>query len=94
MTLTSTVSEATNRTAASRLHVLAAQVIDDAAAVIGGADHAAERDPADRGVGGDGVRQPCTTLEVGVPAPGAGLNAPAVMPGPPSPSEPAPFTHS
>jgi hypothetical protein len=31
---------------------------------------------------------------MGVPAGGGGLNAPALMPGPPRPSVPAPFTHS
>ena len=49
--------EKANRDAA-RLHVLVAEVVDDAAARVGGAEHAAEPYAADRGVGVRGVRDP------------------------------------
>ncbi len=49
----------------SRLHVLVAEVVDDAAARVGGAEHAAEPHAADRGVGVRGVRDPCGIRRIG-----------------------------
>ena len=50
---------------AARLHVLVAEVIDDAAARVGGAEHAAEPHAADRGVSVRGVRDPRGIRRVG-----------------------------
>ena len=68
---------------ATRLHVLAAELIDDTAAVVRLTKHAAESHAADRRMGGERGAHSV-----------AGVKTPAVMPAPPSPSDPAPCTHS
>ncbi len=79
---------------AARLHVLVAEVVDDATAVVGGAEHAAERTPPIAGWVFTAYAIHAGSVGSGAVAGCATPFVPAATPGPPKPSEPAPLTHS